>query len=471
MCEMILESIKGDNMKRVIVFIWMVTVVAAFSQTNIEDLSVLDLDTACRIALERQPTLMEARHRMDRAVAGISRARAGYWPVLSVSAGASRYDPADSQAGTVPVSQSSPTASYGSGAFPGGSTDPETWYQAGVQATWMLFSGFQRKAAVAAAHFTADEMAAANLEASRQILYAVTAAYLNAQSAAEQMRIAEEDAAFNERILEEAVARRKAGGGSLSDELNFRVRANAARSTVIFAKRQLRLSRIGLATLMGLPQGNLPEKLKLSELSVPDKKTMEVPEIAQQEQIMLANRPDIRMRQAALKRGREVLRSAKSGFYPRVALSGSYDARRPDDMSFTGDDFALNAGVVISYDIFSGGLHRAQVREARAGIGENLAQLNSTRLHALRDLQSAIEQIKAAVEYLELQNVNVQYAQQNRDLTARSYNSGQAPMVRLNEAQKDLVGAQVRQMQAIISLLRARNDLNSATGEILNRHE
>ncbi len=453
----------------VVVFLCGYTV---YAQTNLDMLTQLDCPTACRIALRQQPTMAEARQRVERAMARLSQARSGYWPTVSLSLGVNRYDPADHQEVTEysPSGASSSTLAHSgvanSSPLSGLSTEPQTWYQAGANATWLLFSGFQRSASVAAARYSVDEMQAANREAKRQLLYAVTAAFLNAQSAREQMKIAREDAAFNERILQDAIASHKAGRGSLSDELNFRVRANAARSTVIFAKRQLRLARIGLAELMGLGDGELPLTLRLAPLAEPTAVETNKPDVSVLMQ-RLFDRPDIIMGEAGLKRSAESVRVAKSGYYPHIAMSGSYDARRADDASFESDDFAANAGVVISYDLFSGGLHRAQTRDARAALEQEKARFDQVKLRARRELLDAVARIESAIEYFDLQNQNVKYAQENRELTAKAYQAGQAAVVRLNEAQKDLVAAQVRRTQAIIALKQARNDLNAATGAIL----
>lgn len=445
-------------------------ILQASAQTNILTLSILDKDTACHIALANHPTINEALHRMERAKIGINKAQSRYWPTISISAGATRIDPADNQYinyGSTETSFSSQTSGTG-GTSTSFASDPETWYQANAQATWILFDGFARRASIAAAKFTSAGATATFKEAQRQILSSVIAAYLNAQSAREQMRIAQEDENFNEQLLQDALASQKAGTGSLSDVLNFRIKSNAAQSAVIFARRQLRVARIGLAILMGIENGILPETLKLAPLTLPTPNEKITPAITNLCTI-LNNRPDIQQEQAAVNRSIQTVKAAKSEYYPKIALSGSYNAKKPDDTSFKSDDFSSSVGVTLSYDIFAGGLHKKEVAEAREAMYEENARFSNIKLHATQELQNSIEQIRAAIEYLELQNKSVEYAQQNRDLTAQSYKVGQVPLVRMNEAQKDLTAAQVRQTQAVISLRQARNNYATATGNILKK--
>ena len=51
---------------------------------------------------------------------------------------------------------------------------------------------------------------------------------------------------FNQRQLVEAQARRRVGTGSLSDELNFEIRVNAANTTVVVGENNYRIALIGL---------------------------------------------------------------------------------------------------------------------------------------------------------------------------------------------------------------------------------
>lgn len=57
--------------------------------------------------------------------------------------------------------------------------------------------------------------------------------------------------------------------------------------------------------------------------------------------------------------------------------------------------------------------------------------------------------------------------QQNRDLVEKEFAAGQGSLVRLNEAQRDLVTAQARLALALVSLRLTWHNLRTSTGEIL----
>jgi outer membrane protein TolC len=56
---------------------------------------------------------------------------------------------------------------------------------------------------------------------------------------------------------------------------------------------------------------------------------------------------------------------------------------------------------------------------------------------------------------------------ENRDLVEKEYQAGQASLVRLNEAQRDLNRAQGRLALALVGLRQALKNLDASTGRIL----
>ena len=75
--------------------------------------------------------------------------------------------------------------------------------------------------------------------------------------------------------------------------------------------------------------------------------------------------------------------------------------------------------------------------------------------------------MKAAQEQLALQRINTELVQQTRDLVEKEYSAGQGSLVRLNEAQRDLVTAQSNLVLSLVSMRQAWEGLKSSTGEIL----
>ena len=75
--------------------------------------------------------------------------------------------------------------------------------------------------------------------------------------------------------------------------------------------------------------------------------------------------------------------------------------------------------------------------------------------------------LRSAKDQLLLQRENAELVRRNRDLVEKEYATGQTSLVRLNEAQRNLIQARGRLALARVSLRQARQGLKAATGEIL----
>lgn len=350
-------------------------------------------------------------------------------------------------------------------------------YRVSLTASWLLFNGFERKFVAAQARFGWKETQEARKEAARLLLSAVTETYYSAQLAREGIGITEADKAFNERLLKEAKARRAVGTGSLSEELNFQVARNAAQAELIRARLSYHQALIGLAELMALPASIYPGSIELAPLDVSSPDLLEEPD----EPALLARanggRPEVALGEYTVKRAEAGVGASRAAFYPTVAAQISRDATRSNsanadptrsnNIEFREEDFSTTVGLNLSYSLFAGGRDLARLREAKAYREEAERSLEQTTLSVTGDVRNAVADLSAAQELLSLENENAQYVQKNRDLVDRGYSEGVLSLVRLNEAQRDLVAAQASLALARVSLLRAWERVRIATGEIL----
>jgi len=423
---------------------------------------ILDLDTAQRVAVADNPSLQAAEARVRQARAGVLEARSAYLPRLDASASASKVwlsDNADEESLRM-ARIFDPQA---------GIDDPEDYYQAGLSASWLLFDGFAREFSNAAARYGEQESEAARLEARRLLLSAVAFSYYGAQLARENIAIAEADEAFNLRQLEDAQARRRVGTGSLSDELNFQVRVNSAKTTLISSKRVYETTLVGLAALMGIPDATFPPSLRLAELEPETAEELASPEADDLLDYALLYRPDVMQSEYALKRTRAGVGAARAEFLPTISLSGSIDGSRANSGRLEEDDFGETVAVSLSYNLFSGGARLARLQQAEAQRAEAEKLLEDAKIAVASEVRQALAELAAAREELVLQRSNAVLVQRNRELVEKEYSAGQASLVRLNEAQRDLTAAQGRLALAQASLRQAWHNLRTATAQTLER--
>ena len=427
---------------------------------DLQTLEVLDLRTAAKIALEQNPSLEAAAARVVQAREQVAQARARYWPTLDAEGAGARVD----------LSQSDYEEALAQARFfnPAATVeDPQDRYSAGLTANWVLFDGFERKFANLSARYGEQRSEASRSDAQRLLLSAVAASFFQAQLSKEDIAIAKADEAFNTRQLEDAKARRQLGTGSLSDELNFQVRVNEARTSRIQAEVGYQTNRIAIAALLGLPGAAFPESVELAPLAEETAEEMVVPDPEPLVEYARRNRPDLVEADLALKQTEAEIKRAQARFYPTVNLTGRVEGDREEDLQFEEDDFGNSVSLNFRYNLFSGGADRARIREVRARKRETELSLENRTLEVSQAVRTSAARVASAQRQVVLQRDNTELVRRTRDLVEKEYNAGQASLVRLNEAQRDLTTALGRLALARAALRQALFNLETDTGRIL----
>ncbi len=450
---------------------------------------LLTLQDAQAWALRDNPTLAAAEAQVKQAAERIRQAQAAFWPQVSLTAGATHTELSDASVdkARAQAAGSSGTAfsSGGVGAQSGFARaqaaarsvaalaavpDSADSYTVALTANYLLFDGFARNYALSAARIGKKEADLGRLEAARLLLEAVSQAYYGVQLARERVRIAEADRAYNERLLTEARARYEAGAAALSEVLNFEVLVRAAEASVIEAKRVLAVARIGLAGVMGLDDSGLPDSYDVTPLDEEPREMLE-DSLEPDELIRMAwtRRPDVSQRAYAVLRSSAQLKAAKASFFPSLTAFVQRQGTRAEDARFGEDDFATTYGINFSWNIFSGFQRSARVAEARAALAQSREQERAARIDAAGDVREAVEALLTARRQLLLQRDNAQFVARNRQLVEAEFLAGQTSLALLNQAQRNLVEAEGNLAGARVALRRAWHQLETATGQTLQR--
>lgn len=421
-------------------------------ETDLNSLKILDLKTAQKIAIKDNPSLAAAEERVRQARQQVIQAYSSYWPRIDASGGGRRTIMSEND--YLPLATTL-------------NDDKTDIYTTGLSASWVLFNGFEREYSSIRAGYGEDSSKQAHLNVLRMLLLQVASSYYNAQLARENIIIAQANEEFNRRQLVEAEARYRVGTGSLSDVLNFRVRINSAKSQLIASKQAYEAALYGLAALMGIPDSKLPSHLELAELKNETTDELMIPEPGSVIQYALENRPDLKQKDYLLKQADAGVGSAWAGFYPTISITGSIDGDRLDSRGLEHEDFGKSIMLSVSYNIFSGGSTTARLKEAKSRKREAVKNLEDVTISIKTEVESAIIQLKAAQEQLSLQRINTKLVRETRDLVEKEYAAGQGSLVRLNQAQLDLVTAQSTLAHSLVSMRRAWESLRASTGRIL----
>ncbi len=422
-------------------------------------ITVLDLKTAQRFATADNPSIQATEVRIEQAKERISQARAAYWPRLDATASASRIWMPDNE-----YQHSLLTARM----FDPGATidDPQDYYRAGLTTTWLLFDGFERRYRTRQALNVKDQTISARDDARRLLLSSVSLSFLSAELARENIDIARTDETFFKELLEEAKKKRYIGTGSLSDELNFQIQANAAVADRIRAEGVYRTALHSLAALLGLENASLPAHVELAPLEQATPREMQVPDTEKMVAYALEHRPEILQGRLAIQNASLEKKMANSNYAPTINLTASVSGEREENTRFESDDFGNTIGLNMTFNLFSGGLYRAQSREAMQKEIEARKLLEALKISINADIRTTVMNVITFQTQLKLQQSNTRLSQKNRDLIDKEYKAGQASLVRLNESQRELTSAQNRTALALVALRQSWWTLMSEVGMI-----
>ena len=422
-------------------------------------IQVLDLQTAQGIALKGNPDMAAVMSRVEQARARVRQAVAAWWPSLDLTWSGNRTRLSDDI-----YEQNQTMAS-----FYGQSTDRTIDNSsAGAQATWVLFDGFYRSFKQQQTEFHEKGLNAAHKDSQRLLLIGVAEGFLNAQLSQTKVDIAQADEKFYTSQLQDAQNRYDVGVGSWGDILNIKVQLNSAKTSLMLNQRQFEAAGYGLAALLGVVEASFPQGLRLAELDTDFVINTATPENA--ETLIaeaLAIRPDIQRMEMQAQEAKAGSGQAKSPFYPNVQLVGAINGASQGDVSLTGDNFGNMVGVNVAWNLFSGGADKARLFEAEQREREVAYTLASLRIKVAAEIRQDIALLAAAREQVRLQRDSVELVKENRDLAKNEYEAGEASLVRLNEAQRDLTTTYSRLAQALVSYHQARHQLLSATGRNL----
>ena len=422
---------------------------------DLSGIEMLDLTTAQRLALESNPTMNAALARVEQARARVGQAAASWWPSLDLTG----------SGGKTRMSDNAWQYSQALANLYGQSVDRTSDdYALGLQASWVLFDGFYRSLRNEQAKYGQQSSDAARRNAQRLLVSAVAEAFLNAQLAQTKVKIAAADKKFYTRQLQDAQNRFDVGAGPWGDVLNIKVQLNSAKTSFMLSGREFEAAGYGLAALMGIPEAEFPSHVTLASLDTGLDVSAKGEETKQLVEEAFELRPDVKEMTMRVKEAELGTGMAKAPYYPRVQLSGAVNGARQGDVSLTGEDFGNSVLLNISWNLFAGGADKARRLEAEHGYREAKYILADLRNQVASEVRRDMALLEAAREQVRLQRESVKFVEENRDLARNEYEAGEASLVRLNEAQRDLTTTFSRLAQALVAFHQARQRLLASTG-------
>lgn len=395
--------------------------------------TVLDLRSACALAVQHNPNLAGALAAADVADSFAGKARSGLYPSVVVRSGYN-YLSKETLFGGVPVLEHSTL-------------------QNDVQLRQVVYSGGRVGANVAqAGHGHAAARWAS--EAARAEVTAQTAtAYLRARQAKDAIAVTQDTVRSLEANHDAARRLLDAGTVTKSDVLRSEVALTSARSALISAENRYGIALANLKTAIGLPQ--------TASVEVSDEPVDDLLESATQ--APPAQRPEISASAEAVKAAEAASKGARAERLPTALLVADY-FNEPEGSQFPRRSNSVGAGLVLQWNVFDGGLTSASIREAEAATRKARQDLESANRASELQLETARLDADSALARLATTATQVASAEESLRALRAGYNEGITPLTDVLAAEAALTEARTSRLSAAYDVKVAHVNLLRALG-------
>ena len=335
-------------------------------------------------------------------------------------------------------------------------------YSTGLRVTQPIFAGGSIPARVNAAKLFSlltDETVRATVQ---DVVYAAENAYYQVLLSQHLVEISADAVRSAQAHLDNVKQRRQGGVASGFDVLRAEVELSNFQAELIQNRNAINVAKANLNKVMGVSQDSdfvLSDEL----IYVPSETSME-----QAVEVAYRNRPDLFSREFDIKRQMELLKVARSRYWPSV--SGYYDNTwsKPDPHNRMEIEWghAWQAGITGMLPIFDGLTREGEIVQQKARVRQAQIDLIDAEETTLFELTKALFSIEDAEEFVQSQRLNLTRAQEGLRLAEVGYKEGTNTQVEMIDAQAALTKARVLYYQAIHSHIIAKLDLQKAMGTL-----
>jgi outer membrane protein TolC len=270
-------------------------------------------------------------------------------------------------------------------------------------------------------------------DARELVVLAVGNAYLRALAQTARVETAEAQVNTAQALYNKAVDQFKAGVTPSIDSLRAQVEFQARQQQLILARNDFAKQKLALARIIGLPSGQ--------EFSLSDKAPYEplpVPGLDQSLQRAYASRGDYQAAIAQVKAAELSRKAVTAEHFPTLGLEADFGDIGVSPFSSNG---TYHVAGTINIPIFAGGKTHANVLETEASLRQNRAQLENLRGQIDTEVRTAMLDLSAAADQVEVARSSVDLAQQTLTQAQDRFSAGVADNLEVIQAQEALANS------------------------------
>jgi outer membrane protein len=401
----------------------------------------LTLDRAIEISLQRNPGIIASRQQVAGAKARVTQATSAYWPQVQGSTTYTRNK----------------VANVGQAIATGTLKTEFNSYDARLTGSQYLYDFGQIPGVVKQSRETLAATREGMVTTQADVVQQVKRAYFEILKNQRLVQVSEETLASQEKHLEQARAFYDVGLRPKIDVVRAEVDVANARQNLIQARYNLRLAFVNLENILGGPP--VPGPYRVVDVITRPLRPAVVELIIDE---ALKTRSEVSQFEAQIRAAQGQLQAAQGRHWPAVNAFGNY--------GYFSTDFPLEndwqAGVELTWPLFTGFRIQGEVSEAKASIQQFKAQLEQQKLQVIQEVSQAYLNLGSAEESIATAEVALRQAQENMDLADGRYRTGVGDAIEFSDAQVTLTTAKSNLVQATYNYLQAYADLERSLGRM-----
>lgn len=299
-------------------------------------------------------------------------------------------------------------------------------------------------------------------------------AYWNLYLAAETVRIREEalKVAKEQTALTNELVRL---GKTAEIELLSSQAEEASRySSLIDARSNLANQNLQFIRLLSPSDDRSVWDLNILTSDMPDTLTEQI-NVSDHVEVAIKNRPDLEQAELDLKNGELEVVQTKNGLLPKLDYFGSVGSdgkeEHLDDAYGTASELkyrSWSTGFEFSYPLMNRAA-RAQYKKAKFANEQAVESISNLKQQIELEVRQSVIEIKRTEQQIQATKATKRLSQEALRAEKEKFRVGRSTNLLVSQAQRDLIQAEINEVNAIISNMKAYIDLYTVEGSLLER--
>ena len=415
----------------------------------------ITISDAIRMALSDSYQIIDAQKTKEIYEQQLSQSRSGYYPSLSLDGSYSR---ALKKGKIIMGAQSMEIGQNNT-------------YQAGLNASYVLWSGGQIRNSVNLAKVGAEQGLFNLRHVQDTVTKQVVGFCYDIIYAAALIRVQEEYLDIAKQHLDEAQAKYKQGLASSLDVLTQKVKVENIEPTVLQAQKNFELGNLYLRQILNRdPEDRIYLTWTQKDLELP-----QTPSLDELYNLAMEKRPELKLSKLAVDAAHYNIKIARSGHMPVLSLNGNYTYNGVTDNGFPQHKqdyyWSSAAGVSLSVPLFEGFKVSSQVAQKELAYEQAVAAYQNKMKNVRIQVKEAWLNLEEARSRIEATKGVVEQARENLNSQMKRYRAGLTSQLEVNDAISNVNDSDLQYVQAVYDGAIALSDLKFAVGVEVNLYE